>query len=125
MAASLDWVQSEPACCACGEQIEMSRAAYALPRGGGEDVNGPEVSARDEARNLGLSSVVTGLSSVDDGGDRVVTAGGLAQGAAGGVSSARVQELVLAFAGLGALHAQSDRVDVLLGLQHSSVVEGC
>ena len=49
----------------------------------------PQVSGRDEARNLGLSGVVTGLSSsVDDGGDRVVTANGLAQGAAG---SARVQ----------------------------------
>ena len=50
----------------------------------GEDIGGPEVSARDEARNLGLSGVVTGLSSgVNKCGDRVVAAGGLAQGAAG------------------------------------------
>ena len=94
LAASLGVVQSGPACCACGEQIEMSRAVHALP-GRGEDVSGPEVSARDEAKNLG---------------------------AAGGVSSARVQRAGLAggagygFAGPGGPQAQADR------LQHRSVV---
>ena len=41
--------------------------------GGGEDVGGPEISAGVEARNLGVSGIVTGLSSsVDECGDRVV-----------------------------------------------------
>ena len=55
----------------------MSRAVY---ESGGEDVGGPEVGTRDEARNLGLSGVIPGLScGVNECGDRVVTAGGLAQ----------------------------------------------
>ena len=59
-----------------------------VDEGGGADV-GPEVSARDEARNLGLSGVITSLcSGVNECGDHVVTAGGLAQGAAGGVGGA-------------------------------------
>ena len=58
-----------------------------VAEGGGEDVSGPEVSAGDEARNLG--GVVTGLSSnVDEGCDRVLAVGGLAQGATGGVGKA-------------------------------------
>ena len=51
-------------------------------KSGGEDVGGPEVGARDEARNLGLSGVVTGLSgNMNEGGDRVVATSSLAQGA--------------------------------------------
>ena len=30
-----------------------------VAKGGGEDVGGPEVGARDEAKNLGLTGVVT------------------------------------------------------------------
>ena len=58
-----------------------------VAKGGSEDVGRPEVGAKDEARNLSLSSVVTGLSSVKEEGDRVVTSSSLAQGAAGGMSS--------------------------------------
>ena len=59
---------------------------------GGEDVAGPEVGARNEARNLCFGSVVTRLSSgVNLGGELVVAAGGLTQGTAGGVSGSRVQ----------------------------------
>ena len=55
-------------------------------------------------------------------GDRVVAAGGLAQGAAGGVDGACVQGSGLAgstmygFTGPGATQAQADRINVLLGL---------
>ena len=42
LASSLDCVQSGPACCACGEQIEMYSAVYRVAQGGGEDVGGPE-----------------------------------------------------------------------------------
>ena len=121
LASSLDCVQSGPACCACRELIEMSRAAY----------DRPEVSAWDVARNLGLSGVVTGLSSgVNKCRCRVVAGGGLAQGAAGGVGGARVQRSGLAgstrygFTEPGAPQPQADRISVLLGLQHGSVNGG-
>ena len=52
-----------------------------VAKGGGEDVGGPEISAKDEAWNLGLSGVITRQgSSVNKCGDYVVSAGGLAQG---------------------------------------------
>ena len=55
-----------------------------VAEGGGGDVGGPEVSARDEAGNLSLGSAVAGLSrSVHKCSDRVVTAGGLAQANSG------------------------------------------
>ena len=45
-----------------------------VAKGGSEDVGGPQIGAKDEARNLGLSSVVTGLSSsVSQGGDLAVS----------------------------------------------------
>ena len=53
---------------------------------------------------------------------------GLAQGATGGVGGARVQRAGLAsstgytFAGPGAPQAQADRINVLLRLEHGSVV---
>ena len=59
-----------------------------IAEGGGEDVGGREVGARDEARNLGLSGVVLS-SGMNECGDRDVAASGLAQGAAGGVDGAR------------------------------------
>ena len=68
LASSLDWVQSGPACCACGEQIEMSRA-----------VGDVEDQLRSVPRMRPRASV-----------HRALAAGGLAQGAAGGVGSARV-----------------------------------
>ena len=113
-AASQDRVQSGPACWACGEQTEMSRAVYALPRA--------EVRTSAGLRSVPKTwvSVVRsqdGAASVNEGGDRVVAAGGLAQGEAGGVSSARVQGASLAgcagygFARPSALQAQADRVD--------------
>ena len=43
-----------------------------IAKGGGENVGGSEVSARDEATNLGLSGMVSGLrSSVNEGSDRI------------------------------------------------------
>ena len=40
---------------------------------GGEDVGGPEISAKDDARNLGLGGVITGMgSSMDECGNRIV-----------------------------------------------------
>ena len=60
-------------------------------KGGGEDVGASEVSARNEAGNLGLCSAVAGLSrSVLQCSDRVVAACGLAQSEAGGVGGACV-----------------------------------
>ena len=51
-----------------------------VAKGGSEDVGGPTVGARKDSRNLGLSGVVTGLSSsVDEGTDRVVTASALGE----------------------------------------------
>ena len=62
-----------------------------VAKGRSEDVGGPETSAGSEAGNIGLSGVIAGLgSSVNKCGDRVVAAGGLAQGAAGGVGGAHV-----------------------------------
>ena len=59
--------------------------------GRGDDVGGPEVSARDDG-NLSLGSAVAGLSrSVRKCSDRVVAAGGLAQGTTGGPGGACVQ----------------------------------
>ena len=70
-------------------------------------------------------SATAGLSSsVHKCGDRVVAAGGIAQGAASGVGGACVQGSSLAhstknrFTGPGAAQAQANRVYVFLGLQH-------
>ena len=60
----------------------MSRIVYALPRAKNEDVGGPQIRVRDDAV----------LRGMNERGDRVVTTCGLAQGTAGGVRSARVQE---------------------------------
>ena len=94
-----------------------------------EDVGRSEVGARNEARYLSLSSAVTGLSrSVHKCGDRVVAARGFAQSAAGGVGSDCVQESRLAsgerhrFTGPGAAQALANRVAVLLGLHHCSMM---
>ena len=60
--------------------------------------------------------------------DLVVAARGLAQGAAGGMGGARVQRAGLAggirygFAGPCAPQAQVDRINILLGLEHGSVM---
>ena len=95
---------------ACGEQIEMSRALCALPRG--VEVRETEVSARNAARDLGLSGVVARLSSgMDEGSDLIVATSGLAQGAGGAMSSTRVQRASLTggaeyrFTGLGTAHS--------------------
>ena len=100
-----------------------------VAKGGGEDVSGSEVSARNEARNLGLGSAVAGLSrGVHKCSDRVVAACGFAQSEAGGVVGARIQGSGLAgstghrFTGSGAAQTLANRVGVLLGLQHSSMM---
>ena len=47
-----------------------------VAEGGGEDVGGPEIGGRDEARDLTLGGAVAGLrSSVNKCSDRVVAAG--------------------------------------------------
>ena len=62
----------------------MSRAVCALPRA---EVR-KSAGLRDKTKNLNLCSVIAGLSSgVHEGGDRVVAAGSIAQGAASGVGS--------------------------------------
>ena len=97
--------------------------------GGGEDVGGSEVSARNEAGNLGLGSAVAGLSrGVHKCSDRVVAACDFAQSAARGVGGACVQGSRLAgstghkFTPSGAAQAQANRVNVLLRMQHSSIM---
>ena len=63
------------------------RGGERVAKGGSNDVGGPEVGARDEARNLHLSSVIPALSSsVNEGSDRIVATSGVAQGAADGAS---------------------------------------
>ena len=88
-----------------------------------------DMSARDEARNLGLSGVVTGLSSsVDEGGEPRCGCRWPHQGATGGVGGAHIQRAGLTdgagyrFAEPGAAQAHTDRVNVLLRLKHGSVV---
>ena len=83
-----------------------------VAEGGGEDIGGPEITARDEAKNLGLGGVIAGLgSSMDKCGDCTV---------AGDVGGACVQGSGLAggtgcgFPGPSASQTQADRVDVLL-----------
>ena len=69
----------EPGLRAVRASLLCVRRADRDVRGGvrvAKGVGGPEVCAWDEARNLGLSGVVTGLSSgVNECGDRVVAAG--------------------------------------------------
>ena len=73
-----------------------------VAKGGGEDVGRSEVCAGNEAGNLGLGNAVAGLSrGVHKCSDRVVSAGGLAQGAAGGVGGACVQGSRLTAQGTG------------------------
>ena len=94
----------------------MSRAVYVLPRA---EVR---TSAGLRSRNLRLSSVIEGLSgSVNEGSDGVVAAGGLAQGEASGVGSARVQEAVADPSGaeLGKARVGSPRALALVHLKQA------
>ena len=93
-------------------------------QGRGEDVSGPQVRARDEARYLHLGRVVALLCGcVYERGDGVVTTRGLAQSAAGGVRRARVQNARVAggagdgFRGPSTAQAEADRVNVLISIQ--------
>ena len=95
----------------------------------GEDIRGPQVSARDEPRDLRLGRAVAGLSRcVYQRGDRVVPARSFAHRAAGGVGRARVQGSGLAsstkhwFIKPSAAQAQADRVNVLLALHHCTMM---
>ena len=95
----------------------------------GEDIRGPQVCARHEPRDLLFSRAVARLSRcVHQRSDRVVTARGFAHRAASHVGRARVQGPGLAgstrhgFARPSAAQAQADRVDILLGLHHGTVV---
>ena len=99
-----------------------------VAQGRGEDISRSQVSAGDEAGDLHLRGVVTLLRSrVQEGGDSVVTASGLTQGAAGGVRCPRVQDARVAggagdgLGGPGAAQAEADRVDVLVGIQGRAV----
>ena len=100
-----------------------------VAEGGGEDVGGPEIGARGEARKLSLGSAIAGLRRrVHTCSDRVVAAGGLAQGTIGGVGGACVQGSGLTsctghgFARPSAAQAPAYRINVLLGLQRWSVM---
>ena len=80
-----------------------------IDEGRGEYVRGPEVSARDEARNLSLGSAVAGQSrSVGQG----------TTGDVGGVSGSAGHR----FTGPGAAQALAYRINVLLRFQHSSMM---
>ena len=69
------------------------QGSVGVAQGRGEDVCGPQIRARDETGYLHLRGVVTLLcSSMNEGGDGVVTTRSLAQGAAGSVRRARVQD---------------------------------
>ena len=88
------------------------------------------VGARDEAKNLGLSSVIKRLTgSVNEGSERIVAVGSLDHDAASGVSSAQIQQARLAsgagyrFAGPSAAEPQANRIDVLLRLQSGGRAE--
>ena len=79
---------------------------------------------RSEARYLHLRGVVALLCGrVDERGDGIVTARGLAQGAAGGMRGARVQDARVAggagdwFCGSSTAQTEADRVDVLVRIQ--------
>ena len=59
-----------------GAQIEMSKGSTRVAEDVGEDVGGPEIGAKHEARDLSLGGVVAGLgSSVNKCGERVVAEG--------------------------------------------------
>ena len=62
---------------ACSQIQPAGRAesgSVRVAEGGSEDVGGPKISARDEARHLSLGGVVAGLgSSVNKSGDRVLS----------------------------------------------------
>ena len=74
-----------------------------------EDVGGPEMSATDEAGNLGLNSVITRLgSSKNKCGDRLVAAAGCVGGACV-KGSGLSRSTGYRFAGPGASQAQTDR----------------
>ena len=102
-----------------------------VAQGRGEDVSGPQVRARDEARYLHLRAVVALLCGrVDERGDGIVTARSLAQGAAGGMRGARVQDARVAggagdwFCGSSTAQTEADRVDVLVSIQGRAVTGG-
>ena len=85
-------------------------------------------SVRGMRPGTSVSAVWSQISSgVNECVDCLVAAGGLAQGATGGVGGVRVQGAGLAggtgygFAGLGAPQAQADRINVLLGLSTDHV----
>ena len=72
-----------------------------VAKGGGEHVGGPEISARDEAGNLGLSGVIAGLgSSANWCGGRVV---------AGAVSREPVWQATQGTGSLGPAHPRRKR----------------
>ena len=81
----------------------------------------------DCVHNVNRGVVTLLRSCVQEGGDSVVTACGLAQGAAGGVHCTRVQGAGVAsgagdgLGGPGASQAEADRVNVLVGLQGRAV----
>ena len=86
-------MQSVPASWVCETSDREVKRRLRVAEGGSENVSGPQVRARDEARNFHLSSVVTGLcGSMSERGDHVVAARGLAQGTASGARGAQVRE---------------------------------
>ena len=105
------------------------RGNAAVAQGGGEDVRRPQVSSRDGPRDLRLGRAVARQNRcVYQRNDRVVAAHGFAHRAAGRGDRARVQGSGPAgstrhgFARPSAGQTQADRVDMLLGLHHSTVV---
>ena len=104
------------------------KGGVGVAQGGGEDVRRPQVGARDEPRDLHLGRAVARLGRcVYQRSDRVAASRGLAQRATRRVSRASVEGAVLAgctrhgFTRPSAAEAQADRVNVLLGLHHSTV----
>ena len=110
-------------------QTRPAGRAESRSRCRGRCSGGEDVSARNEARDVSLSSAIAGLSrDVHRCSDRVVAACGFARSATGGVGGACVQGSRLAsstrhrLTGTGAAQAQANRVGVLLRLQHSSMM---
>ena len=94
-----------------------------VAQGGGEDIRRPQVSARDEPRDLHLGGAVARLGrGVHQRSGPVVAARGLAHRAAGRVGRARVQGSSLAGCTRHGSQALADRVDVLIGLHHGTVM---
>ena len=100
-----------------------------VAKGGGEDIGRPVIGTKDEARNRSHSGEVTRLSSnVNKCGDRVVAVGGISKAQHEAWTAPGSREPVWQAAqstdstGPSASQVHAGRINVLLRLQHRSVL---